>query len=311
MMPTKFAIAAMVVCGMIATPLVADVYQEAGGYVLMEMENTKSDYSQCWTVETEKNPEGGKALRQAKCNNPSTGAAKNPLKYSFKINSGGVYTLYLKIWKDFAKTNDKEDKSNDVYVRVAGDFTTGGSASTAALKQDQKHYGGEGDHYAWSFGRLDYDHKKWDNKYTFKSGESYDLFISARAQNTVVDRILFTTSAGEAKGKADGTPESSNGNNPTSMLPPAQSHLSTPKLVAHRGSQSIRFEVTEFDASVEKAAVMVIYDLRGNAIKQLSTGTNSFSWDKTDFGGNPAPNGMYISVLKLDNTSISQSFLSF
>ncbi len=293
------------------TNLSAAVYQEAGGYVLMEMENTETDHSQCWTVETQKNPEGGKALRQAKCNNPGTGSAKNPLKYSFKINTGGVYTLYMKMWKDFARTKSESDKSNDVYVRVAGDFTTGGSASTGILKGDNKYFGGSPNSYAWNNGMLDVSHKKMEAKYTFKSGETYDLFISARAQDVVIDRILFATSEGQAKGQAEGTPESSTGGNPTFMLTPTQSHLSTPKLVAHRGSQFIRFEVTEVDALVEKGAVLVIYDLRGNAIKQLSTKTNSISWDKTDFAGNRVTNGMYISELRMNNTTIRQSFMAF
>ena len=78
----------------------------------MEMENTPTDYSQCWTKETKHNPEGGLALRQAKCNNTSAGPPKNPLKYTFKINSAGTYGLQLKIWKDYALTNDHQDKSN-------------------------------------------------------------------------------------------------------------------------------------------------------------------------------------------------------
>ncbi len=290
------------------TNLSAGVYQEANGYVVMEMENTETDHSECWTVETGKNPEGGKALRQAKCNDMNTGPAKNPLKYTFKINTGGVYTLYTKIWKDHG--SNPPDKSNDVYVRVAGDFTgVEGGASTAALKADTKHYGGASNEYVWTSGMLDYDHKKWQNKYDFKSGEQYDLFISARAKNAVVDRILFATDEGKTKGQANGTAESSTGT--TSMFTPNQSHLSTPNVVAHRGSQSIRFEVKDFDALHEKDVVLVIHDLRGNAIKQISTRTNFISWDKTDFGGNQVPNGIYISELRMNNTSVRQSFLSF
>ncbi len=296
-------------CTVGMTNLTADVYQEANGYVLMEMENTKTDHSECWTVETAKNPEGGKALRQAKCNNFNTGDPKNPLKYSFKINSGGVYTLYLKIWKDHGK--NPPDKSNDVYVRVAGDFTTGGDASTEALKADQKHYGGASNAYEWTGGRLDFDHKKWDNKYTFKSGEQYDLFISARAQGAVVDRILFTNSAGESKGKAKGTAESSTAGGSTPVLTRTQSHLQNPGYIAHPGSQHIRFEMLHLDASGDNTAALEIFNLQGNRVKKLPLGSNEVSWDKTDASGNKVPNGIYIGVMQMNGTSVRQSFPAF
>ncbi len=290
--------------------LTAAVYQEAGGYVVMEMEKTETNFSQCWTLETTKNPEGGGALRQAKCNNPSVGNPQNPLKYTFKINSAGVYTLFLKIWKDHKKTNSEPDKSNDVYVRVEGDFTTGGDASTEALKQDQKHYGGASDAYAWTGGKLDYDHKKWDSKYTFKAGQTYNLFISARAQHTVVDRILFATSAGAAKGKANGTPESSTSGTTGTLITASQS-LAMPSIAAHPGAQNIEFKLAQIEASGEKAAVLEIYNVQGNLMKQIPVKAEKLSWDKTDVRGNKVPNGMYIAVVQMKNYSIQQAFPAF
>jgi len=88
---------------------------------------------------------------------------------------------------------DRTDVANDGYVRVEGDYTSGGTTPLNFLKTDTKYYGGGDNKFLWATGdkRLDRDHEKWPALYNFKAGETYTLTLSGRSQRFRVDRIVF------------------------------------------------------------------------------------------------------------------------
>ncbi|MDF7808634.1 hypothetical protein P4E94_14385 [Pontiellaceae bacterium B12219] len=84
----------------------------------------------------------------------------------------------------------RPDKCNDCYVRLDGDFTTGGNAPQHMLETDTKLYGGSATGWGWT-SKLDRDHKKFEPLYALKAGEKYTLVVSGRSQRFNMDRIVW------------------------------------------------------------------------------------------------------------------------
>ncbi|TWU28679.1 PKD domain-containing protein [Bythopirellula polymerisocia] len=198
-----------------------NVYQEQGGLVVMEMENTPSDLG-LWNLEPDAtnyaNPTGDGYL-QFTGNDPASGPPNSPLEYKFKINQPGLYYLHLRAARD--TTHGQEmDKSNDAYVRVEGDYGAGPNAGNShgddaplsMLMSDTKFFGGAADSFAWAWGnRLDPggQNNKRVAVYDFKAGEEYTLVVSGRSQYFSVDRIMFRhASVGVSAAQNLGNPES-------------------------------------------------------------------------------------------------------
>jgi len=183
------------------------IYLESDGMVVMEAENTQTSLGTVWKLTT---PSGytGKGALENTANNPSSGPAAGPLNYTFKISKAGEYVIYLHIYKNLQ--GEASDKCNDVYVKVAGDYTAGsGGATLENLKKDNKLFGGNDKTCAWSGDKsLDVHDVKYCPKYNFKSGQVYTLTMSGRAQRCNVNRIIFATADAKTKAQNTSTPES-------------------------------------------------------------------------------------------------------
>lgn len=169
----------------------SDTYNEQDGLVIMEMENTSSNLD-LWVKKTNMADYKGTGHLEFTGNKITNGPPTSPLEYKFKINTAGEYRLFLRAHKRLE--TDREDLSNDCFVRVAGDYTAGNETNDApldALRKDTKLFGGEKD--AWGLAiKLDLPGGiKKDAIYTFKAGETYTLTISGRSKNFNIDRIMF------------------------------------------------------------------------------------------------------------------------
>jgi hypothetical protein len=164
-------------------------YDESNGIVVIEAENTISPLSQ-WDERTSLANFTGEGYLEFDGNSYINGPADSPLEYTFKINRGGLYHLHLRSAK--TRVNRRNDVANDAYVRVEGDYTSGGSTPLNFLKTDTKFFGGRNDRFAWASGnRLDRDHQKWHATYQFRAGKTYRLVMSGRSRFFKVDRIVF------------------------------------------------------------------------------------------------------------------------
>lgn len=216
----------------------AQIYQESGGLVVMEMENTESPFA-FWQKKTSLAGYSGSGYLEFGGNDFDLGKPKSPLAFHFKINRGGVYVLDLHCARTAVEGHP--DWANDCYVRVVGDFASApgphdiprGHASLNLLKTDTKFFGGAVDEWQWaagdwpvSGGRLDPGGKNNKRKavYHFKSGKSYTLVVSGRSKGFRLDRIVFRrNSVAVATAHDLGRPESET----TSGAPPIPDDLDT------------------------------------------------------------------------------------
>ncbi|MEM0964930.1 MAG: DUF5060 domain-containing protein [Verrucomicrobiota bacterium] len=180
------------------------IHNESGGLVVIEMENTPSDYG-LWVLENE-GLEGttGEGFLRFTGNRELGGEKNSPLEYRFRINKPRLYYLVLHCAKEtfVIDGETRTDVANDRYVRVDGDYDSGPNAGDKHkddarlkyLQSDYKFFGGDPDAYEWAWGhRLDLG--KHRNKrvaiYDFKAGEDYTLTIHGRSKEFRINRILF------------------------------------------------------------------------------------------------------------------------
>lgn len=197
-------------------------YQESDGLVIIEAENTPSDYDK-WTDLTSVSGFTGSSYLEFTGNTVINGNPNSPLEYHFTINQSGLYYLHLHCARENVEINGelRTDVANDCYVRVEGDYgagpnagnTHGDDAPLALLTSDTKFFGGNPNSFVWASGnRLDPGGHQ--NKriaiYDFKAGETYKLFVSGRSQLFKLNRIVFrhqSVTNGTAQNLS--TPESS------------------------------------------------------------------------------------------------------
>lgn len=200
------------------------VYEEQGGLVVMEMENTSTTNLGLWNQETTYPNYTGDGYLQFTGNNTASGPPNSPLEYRFKINRSGLYYLHLRAARD-TLNGQPGDHSNDAYVRVEGDYGAGPNAGNShgddaplsMLKSNTKFFGGNANSFAWATGnRL--DPGGHDNKrvavYDFKAGEEYLLVMSGRSKFFSVDRIVFrhqSVGSGAAQSLSNSESPRSNG----------------------------------------------------------------------------------------------------
>lgn len=169
-------------------------------FIVIEAENTASDLG-LWKIITPTDtsyfhPEGSIApinntYIEFMGNDHNGGDPKSPLEYTFKCPKSGTYRMVMRMHQRLLGL--AEDKCNDVWVKMSGDFTSASPGySTDDLRNNMKCYGrgtetwgvchkGEGgDH-----------HQKEDILYRLKKGETYTFTMSGRAQRTGIDYILF------------------------------------------------------------------------------------------------------------------------
>lgn len=183
-------------------------YVESNGLLIMEAENTSSDLD-LWIRKTTglENAHIGSSYLEFTGNNTSSGPARSPLEYAFKINRSGLYYIHLHCARE--TVGDRKDVANDCYIRVEGDYSQGPNVGTShgddaplsTLQKDTKFFGGAHNTLVWATGnRLDLGGTR--NKrvavYDFVAGEIYKLVVSGRSQKYKLDRIVFRHASVEA-----------------------------------------------------------------------------------------------------------------
>lgn len=171
------------------------VFLEENGLLIMEAENTKSDFGN-WIYET--TISGYRGTGYLRYVGPFSGSS--PLTYTFKIQNDGIYRLMLRS----SKPNDvAQDANNDCFVKVEGDFVAGAmdacltnshrnSTNTNTLKENTKFFGTGGKGvFNNPAGQLDLHSVKPWATYNFKAGQSYTLTITGRSSQFSIDRILI------------------------------------------------------------------------------------------------------------------------
>lgn len=126
-------------------------------------------------------------------NNLNGGAANSPLTYTFKAPKTAKFRLVMRMYQPLLD-GEEGDKRNDLYIKLAGDFTSACIYPTEDLKTDHKFWG-RGVRKWGSIHSLE-GHVNGVKKlakvvYNLKKDENYTLTISGRAQGCAIDYILF------------------------------------------------------------------------------------------------------------------------
>lgn len=167
-------------------------------FIVCEMENTDSDLG-LWKLITPTHtnyfdPKGqtspiNETYLEFTGNSPAgIGADRSPLEYSFICPKTAKYELYMRMHQDLQ--GQPEDRCNDVYIKMEGNFTSAVSAiTTEGLKVDEKFFGRG---HNWGVGyRMDVEingeHKTFPARYNLIQGEEYTLTISGRSKRTNLD----------------------------------------------------------------------------------------------------------------------------
>lgn len=172
-------------------------YAEVDGVVMMEAENTDSPLGE-WIVKTDNPGFTGSGHLEFTGNGINGGPATSPLTYTFTVSSEGYYRLHMRVRKRLEGA--EPDKSNDGYVKLAGDFDAGQNAGNnhnddapeSMLRQNTKFFGGPANGWGWA-SKLDAGghNNKRNPIYYLKAGETYTLTLSGRSIRWNVDRIVF------------------------------------------------------------------------------------------------------------------------
>lgn len=134
-------------------------------------------------------------------NNTSSGPANSPLEYNFTSPSTGTYKLLIRLFQRLEGL--EEDKCNDVYVKLAGDFTTATDKyTTDELKNNMKFFGRGVDKWGSCYSGENDDHIKTAIIYNLKEGEQYTFTMSGRSQRANIDYILLYDTGLEITGGA-------------------------------------------------------------------------------------------------------------
>ncbi|AXT58947.1 DUF5060 domain-containing protein [Aquimarina sp. AD10] len=178
-----------------------DTYEEKDGLVVMEAENTNSTLG-LWKKKTNNPGFSGSGHLEFTGNGSNGGPPSSPLTYTFKINKAGFYRLYIRARKRL--DGQPQDKNNDGYVKMSGDFDPGPNsgnnhnddAPESLLRKDTKFFGGPATGWGWAE-QLDAggETNKRNAVYKFKAGKTYTLTLSGRSIKWNVDRILLRHSS--------------------------------------------------------------------------------------------------------------------
>ena len=174
-------------------------------YVICEAEATSSTLGLWQLIKNGQanyvNDASGNAHLEFTGNNPSSGPATSPLKYTFTIKNEGYYRMIFRARKRLA--GEESDKCNDCYVKMEGDFDAPATtnvhktpATEDQLRQNYKFYGGNANDWGWA---QELDMGGTNNKryaiYKFKAGQTYTVTISGRAQRFNVDYLMWYNEA--------------------------------------------------------------------------------------------------------------------
>lgn len=129
-------------------------------------------------------------------NDENGGTAKSPLIYKFTAPTTAKYTMAMRMLQNLEGA--EWDKSNDVWVKLEGDFTSANAFSTDQIKENHKFYGRGKDN--WGSGvKMEGHVNNTKTHATFqvnlKQGEEYTFTMSGRAERTCIDYIIFFESS--------------------------------------------------------------------------------------------------------------------
>ncbi|MFC7336041.1 hypothetical protein ACFQY0_02535 [Haloferula chungangensis] len=170
------------------------VFQESEGLVIMEMESTQSPLGNWIKIEEGdtnyvSGATGGVHLEFGG-NSQTGGPADSPLVYKFKVNQSGKYHLNMRARKRLA--GGDPDWTNDCYVRMEGNFTSGSAHyDVNVLRVDTKLYGGNENNWGWALKLDSADAHRVPAIYQLVAGETYTFIVSGRSQRFNLDRIIF------------------------------------------------------------------------------------------------------------------------
>jgi len=182
------------------------------GFVVFEAEATQSDLGN-WEIikEGDERYWSGDAIKpingthlEFTGNNIASGPADSPLEYTFKAPSSGKYRLAMRLFQRLEE-GAEEDKSNDVYIRMAGDFTSAtDDYTTEDLKKDLKFFGrGVNSWGACISGDGGSKHKKSAILYNLDEGKEYTFTMSGRSKNANIDYIIFFETSLDLKARGN------------------------------------------------------------------------------------------------------------
>jgi len=169
----------------------AKIFKGKDGLLIMEVESTDSSKGK-WKKRDTIDGFTGESHYEFTGNKPASGPATSPMKYKFTVDKDGDYKLMIRAYKRL--DGEPEDRCNDCYVKLKGDFESGGDAPLKVLEEDAKLFGGSHDKWGWTR-KLDVNHKKYNPVYKLKVGEKYTLTVSGRSQRFNMDRIVFKHSS--------------------------------------------------------------------------------------------------------------------
>lgn len=172
----------------------------AENYIVFEAENTTSNLGE-WKLITSLdsgyfNPEGGMppingTYLEFTGNTVGGGQASSPLVYTFVCPKTGVYQCAMRMHQRLM--GNKDDKCNDVYVKLEGNYTSGNDQFTLEHLQNNTKFYGRGI-ATWGTahsGEGGVNHKIGKMLYKLIQGEEYRFTMSGRSKNTQIDYILF------------------------------------------------------------------------------------------------------------------------
>ncbi len=253
-------------------------FSESDGLVIMEAENTSSDYD-LWIKKTDVADYQGSGHLEFTGNRTTNGPPTSPLAYQFKINQAGTYRLIIRARKRLE--TDRTDISNDGFLRMEGDFQAGpdaaNHASLSELKEDQKFFGGNANDWGFAL-RYDIDnsHKFRDAVYQFKAGQTYTLYVSGRSKNWNIDRIviydLSRYSLNEARNQARNGAESACSNSaPPPPPPPAPTKPAAPSNLQAQAQSTSQINLSWKDNSDNETKFRLeVSQNEGTSFQQLA-----------------------------------------
>lgn len=115
----------------------------------------------------------------------------SPLQYAFTAPKTVTYRLAMRLYQRLE--GEEDDKCNDVYIKMEGDFDSGNSSyTTEDLKGELKFFGRGVDQWGCSYnGDGGSNHAKAAVLYNLKEGKTYTFTMSGRSTRTNIDYILF------------------------------------------------------------------------------------------------------------------------
>lgn len=130
-------------------------------------------------------------------NDLNYGPAKSPLEYTFIAPKTAEYRVVMRMHQPL-RGGEPDDKRNDVFIRLSGDFSSACKYSTDDLKSNHKFFGRGQNRWGASAnleGHISGEKVLAPVIYSLKKDQEYTFTMSGRAQGCSIDYILFYESS--------------------------------------------------------------------------------------------------------------------